>query len=97
MFVEALDLKKKNENRKFSWNNPFLSVFWPADDKASSEATGLRSGGRERHQGAQLLPLHGLGETGEQGGSAAVQTKSCKSESTEPKIRMSGSLKQASH
>lgn len=50
----------------------------PADDEASSKAAGLRSGGRERHQGPQLLPLHGLGETGEQGGAAAVQTQSCK-------------------
>lgn len=54
----------------------------PADDEASRETTGLWSRGGERHQGAQLLPLHGLGETGEQGGAAAIQTKSCKSDPT---------------
>lgn len=58
----------------------FLLSAFPADDKASSEATGLWSGGGERHQRAQLLPLHGLGETGEQGGAAAIQTESCKSD-----------------
>lgn len=50
----------------------------PADDKTSGQTSRLRSRGRERHQGAQLLPLHGLGETGEQGGAATVQTQSRK-------------------
>ena len=54
----------------------------PADDEASSETTGLWSRGGQRHQGAQLLPLHGLGETGEQGGAATIQTQSCKSDHT---------------
>lgn len=56
-----------------------LSVH-PADDETSREATGLWSRGGERHQGPQLLSLHGLGETGEQGGAATIQTKSCKSD-----------------
>ncbi len=67
----------------------FLLFARPVDDEASSETTGLWSGGGERHQGAQLLPLHGLGETGEQGGAAAVQTKSCKSDPTEPDLTLS--------
>ena len=69
--------EKRNERRKVI---VFLLSVRPADDEASSETTGLRSGGGARHQGAQLLPLHGLGETGEQGGAAAIQTKSRKSE-----------------
>lgn len=84
----SIHLKKTNK-KKARWTHsnyhlPSLLHVCTADDKASSETPGLWSRGGERHQRAQLLPLHGLGETGEQGGATTLQTESCKSVPAKP-------------
>lgn len=77
---------KKQTKKKQGGHTVIVSLLHvcTADDKASSETPGLWSRGGERHQRAQLLPLHGLGETGEQGGATTLQTESCKSVPAKP-------------
>lgn len=57
-------------------NQPNLAFL--ADDQTSWETPGLRTRGRERHQGTRVLPLHGLGKVAKQGSSTTLQTQSSK-------------------
>lgn len=76
-----------NTEEKSEMKEGVHSIFsdFSDDDQTSGEATGLWSGGGARHQGAQFLPLHGLGEAGEQGGAATFQAESCKCDTSQNK------------
>lgn len=49
-----------------------------ADDQAPCQASGMRPRRRAGHQGACVLPLHRLGQTGAEGDPASLQAKGCK-------------------
>lgn len=58
----------------------FLLLFFlltQAPDKAPSQASGWRRGGRKRDQGASILPLDWLGPSGETGDPATLHTQNC--------------------